>query len=87
MVTTFMEVEQLLNEIDREIAAKGIAIPHRPMAAMAILSGRLKTRINMYDDLYRAVVRWYDAKYGKRLLVGAVLGSKRRMREARIAGP
>lgn len=70
----FMEVEQLLDEIDREIAAKGIVIPHRPMAAMAILSGRMKTRINMDDDLYRAVVRWYDAKYGKRLHVGAVLG-------------
>lgn len=69
-----MQVEQLIEEIDREIAAKGIAIPYRPMATMAILSERMKTRIAMDDDLYRVVGRWYDAKYGKRLLVGAVLG-------------
>jgi hypothetical protein len=79
-LTTEVEFQQLMGEVDRQLQSEMVPIPSRPMRAESLLARRLGEQfVRPYlrreptegrytgDDLTIRVSRWFRARYGDRL--------------------
>lgn len=56
-----------LNDLDEQLGSEGIAIPGRPLRAMALISKQFKTTISWSSSLSERVDQWFQARYGDKL--------------------
>lgn len=68
------EEREVLDSIDRDVAAKGVAIPFRPMHGLARFAGHFGLTIDGRSRLEAKILGWFEARYGDRLVGCTLLG-------------
>ena len=68
------EERQVLESIDRDVAAKGIPIPFRPMHGLGRFARHFGLTIDGKSALEAQILAWFEARYGDRLVGCTLLG-------------